>query len=131
MNACYIDSSVIVALLLEEKGHQSLSSLIHKTDSLYSSALLEAEVYATAVREQVTLAKAEEFISLVSLVIPQRSLKGEYHRIFSSGYCRGADAHHIATALYLDPQATSLTFLTADERQVKVARSVGLKLLEQ
>ena len=37
----------------------------------------------------------------------------------------GADAWHLACALFLDPDANELVFLTLDRRQRDVAKSIG------
>ena len=129
MKAVYVDSSVLVALLLRERGYEKTARFLEKRIPLFSSYLLEAELYATASREGISLETAGEFVDLVSLVLPDRSLKEEYRRIFEGGYCRGADACHVATALYLDPKTVNLGFLTADKDQAKIAKAVGFRLL--
>ena len=45
--------------------------------------------------------------------------------VFEAGYLRGADAWHLATALYLTPDPGELTFLTLDERQGDIASKLG------
>lgn len=129
MTQFYVDSSVLVALLLEQHSHKVYSNLLSKSEGNYSSFLLEAEVSAAAAREKVSPDDAEEFIDLISQVIPERSLRMEYRQIFQAGFCRGADACHLATALYLDPETKNLTFLTADKEQAGLARAVGFKVI--
>ncbi|HCU25137.1 MAG TPA: hypothetical protein DF383_08970, partial [Deltaproteobacteria bacterium] len=80
-------------------------------------------------REQVPWQFASEILEFVHPIIPERSLVPEYQKIFSHGYCRGADAFHLATALYLEPEAKNLVFLTADKTQGKIAASLGFRLL--
>ncbi len=126
MTSYYVDSSVLVAILFEEQQAKKFRGLLKKSRSAFSSFLLEAEVYSAAAREKVELKIAEDFIRSVSLVFPERSFQKEYAEIFSSGYCRGADAHHIACALFLDPKKEELIFLTADNRQKASAKNAGL-----
>ena len=129
MKRLYVDSSVIVALLFEEEGFRRYSDLIEKGETSYSSHLLEAEVFAAAVREGVPLKQAAEFVELISLIIPKRSLRLEYERLFEVGPLRGADACHIATALYLDPECKELGFVSADKDQSRLAQKLGFKIL--
>jgi predicted nucleic acid-binding protein len=124
----YVDSSIIVSLLLKEKGYHSYRKILENADLALSSSLIEAEVYSVAAREKIPLQKAEEFIQLVSLVIPERSLQKEYFSIFEKNFSRGADTFHLATALYLDPSASELTFMTADKNQGRIAAKLGFQL---
>ena len=127
MKAIYVDSSVIVSILFREPHSKKLLEIINQTSSTcYSSQILEAEVYASATRENIVLAEAHKLLMHINLLLPERSLRKEYKEIFSAGYCRGADAYHIACALYLDPERTNLIFLTADQRQQEVAKKVKL-----
>lgn len=128
MSELYVDSSVVVAMLLEEPQAENLSKLLTKSQVAYSSYLLEAELFASAAREKIDGERAVEFAGLVSLVIPQRSLREEYRRIFRAGFCRGANAFHLATALYLNPEADRLTFVTADNAQSRLAKRLGFRL---
>jgi hypothetical protein len=45
--------------------------------------------------------------------------------LLDAGYVRGADCWHLATALYLAPDAGDLVFLTLDLRQRAVAKTLG------
>jgi hypothetical protein len=60
--------------------------------------------------------------------LPDRPLTGEIARVLAAGYVRGADCWHLATALYLTDDPSSLTFLTVDERQKSVAVSLGFEV---
>ena len=124
----YIDSSVLVSMLLQEDQEKRFMTLFEASQGLYSSQLLEAEVYSVAAREDIPPDKASEFIELVSLIIPQRSLRSEFHKIFQAGYCRGPDAYHIAAALYLDPKKQNLTFVSADMTQNQLASKIGFRI---
>ncbi len=129
MKAFYVDSSVIAALLLEEKNSKQIRKTLSRAKQLYSGHLIEAEIFATAKRESIELSLASSFLNPVALVFPEQSLQKEYEEIFSKGYCRGADAYHIACALYLDPEKKNLSFLTLDEKQALIARQLGFNTL--
>lgn len=96
---------------------------------MVSASLLEAEVLASAKREGVALDKAAPFVDMVSLVIPERSLLPEYLSIFEAGYLRGADAYHLAAALYTDPTRKQLGFATADQKQSEIADRLGFTVV--
>ena len=44
------------------------------------------------------------------------------------GYLRGADLWHVATALYVSPEAGSLSFATLDTRQSAFAEKLGFSI---
>jgi hypothetical protein len=60
-------------------------------------------------------------------VLPERPLTQELERVFASGYLTGADAWHLACALYLAQVPGTLAFLTLDRRQRAVARRLGFR----
>lgn len=127
----YVDSSALVAVLFDEPKSNRYRSILHKNrQNVLSSALLEAEVYSAAKREGIPLETAAGFIDLVALVFPDRSLQSEYLTVFQNGHLRGADAHHLATALYVDPQAKNLSFVTADRKQAETAQTIGFQVVQ-
>ncbi|MBI4238285.1 MAG: PIN domain-containing protein [Deltaproteobacteria bacterium] len=126
MIAYYVDSSVLVGILFREAGWKRQQRRLTDADRVVSAALTEAEIYATVTREQQPFALATEILESVALCIPERSLRPEYSEIFACGYCRGADACHLATALYLDPDRSELVFLTNDQPQRRLAVRLGL-----
>lgn len=128
---CYVDASVMVAVMFDEPGSQRYRSLLGKTRTrFFSSSLLEAEVYAAAKREKIPLETAAGFIHHIALIFPDRMLQDEYFSIFRHGYVRGPDAHHLAAALYIDPSARNLAFMTADHRQAELASAVGFRVIQ-
>jgi predicted nucleic acid-binding protein len=129
MSFTYVDSSVIVAILFEEVSAKKYRAYLNRNKSNYSASLLEAEVYSAACREKVSFDKAQEILRHISLVFPNASLEKEYQKIFSTGYCRGADAYHLACALYLDSSRKELKILTADQPQANVAKTLGFEII--
>ena len=96
----YVDSSVVASILLKEVGASSMGKELERCDAVFSSHLLEAEVMAAAAREGRDFETVNALIAAtVALVMPKRSLTMEYQEIYRVGYCRGADALHLATAL--------------------------------
>ena len=64
----------------------------------------------------------------IEWIFPDRVLTHEIERVLAVGRLRGADLWHVATALYLEPNPSELTFLTADIRQREVAAAVGFRV---
>lgn len=125
MKVAYVDSSILVGILFGEKDSLKWQRLLNLQDEVVSSFLTEAELFSAATREKVDLKSVEELLQFVSFIQPDRFLREEYHRIFSYGYVKGADACHLASALYLDPEAKVLKFLTADSKQKQIAAQLG------
>ena len=125
MKVAFVDSSVIVALALNESAMPELRTRLLEFDALYASPLLEAE-YASACRRE-NLAPDARLLNVLEWVVVRRSLRTEIHRTLEAGYVRGADCHHLATALSLAPTPEQLTFLTGDTRQLAVARTLGFQ----
>jgi len=121
VNVAFVDSSCLVAIALGEAGAKATARRLAAYDVLLASGLLEAELIAACTREMVrTPSRAS-----LSWVIPPRRLTAELERVFASGYLRGADAWHVACALYVAPNPAELSFQTLDLAQRTVAKSLG------
>jgi len=118
-----VDSSCWVAVALEEPGWKSILRKLGEHE-LAAAPLLEAELAAALKREGVA---ADRRILLAGLawLHPDRPLGPELDRILATGSLRGADAWHLAHALWLAPDARDLAFLTLDEAQRTAARALG------
>ena len=125
MKASYVDSSCIVAILFEETDHPRLRSKLESAEELFSSNLLEAEVRAALAREGFE-AHSEAVLDGISWVHPDRPLTPEFEAVLASGFLRGADLFHVATALYLKKQVGDLELLSLDTRQLEVGHRLGL-----
>ncbi len=123
MTVAYVDTSCLVAIAFGEPGASAVSRRLKKFDELVSSNLLEAEWRATFVRERS--APSPHLPVALSWILPDRPLHKEIEQVLSTGYVRGADCWHLATALYLAEDPATLSFVTADERQHEVARTLG------
>lgn len=123
MSAAYLDTSCLVAVAFGEPGHEALTAQLDRLDQLFSSNLLEAELRAVLRREGVE--EGESLMDGLSWVLPDRPLTPEIEAVLGAGSVRGADAWHLACALYLSPDPGELEFLTLDRRQATVARALG------
>jgi predicted nucleic acid-binding protein len=123
VSAAYLDTSCLVAVAFGEPGHESLAARLDGVDQFFSSNLLEAELRAALRREGV--GGGEALIDGLSWVLPDRPLTPEIEAVLGAGSLRGADAWHLACALYLSPDPGDLEFLTLDRRQGAVAASLG------
>ncbi len=123
MTAAYVDSSVLVGIAFGERRAAAVARRLRNFTRLVAAPLLEAELLSALRREDRDL--DEGWLTAVTWVQPDRSLRPEIGRVLSAGYVRGADCWHLATALYLAEEPASLSFLTLDLRQGKVASKLG------
>jgi len=122
----YVDTSVVIAIAFDEPTAGSIASEIKSFDRLYSSTLLESEFLSTACREGV-LEQASALLQPIRWVFPHRRLTDEVTSILHQSYLRGADLHHLATALYLFPNPSEAFFLSLDKKQSQVAAALAFK----
>ncbi len=122
-SVAYVDTSALVAIAFGEAGATALGRRLKAFDELVSSNLLEAELLASYARERVT--PPASLPVALSWILPDRPLHDEIERVLSAGYVRGADCWHLATALYLAEDPASISFVTADDRQRRVALALG------
>lgn len=125
MATAYVDTSVVIAIAFGEAGADTLARRMNAFGERLAANLLEAEFRSAHARE----GRAPDLSLLASLtwVTPSRPLSDEIGRVLEAGRVRGADCWHLATALYLDPAANSLTFLTLDNRQKVAAKALGFR----
>lgn len=127
MKRLFVDTSAVVALGFGEPGHERVRDLMSAARDLFASPLLEAEFRAALAREEV--AQETKLIEPLRWVLPDRPLSRELERVFAAGRARGADAWHLATALFLVSDPGELPFLTLDQRQRAVAEALGFPIL--
>ncbi len=126
MKLAYVDTSVLAALAFGDAEARSLGDLLGDLaayDCLLSSNLLEAELRSAFSREGLPFERRA--LGDVRWVLPERPLTRELSAVLASGYLRGADLWHVATALYVTPRPEDLAFVTLDARQAAVARALG------
>lgn len=120
----YVDTSVIVAITLGEVGAEAILAKV-RPFALVAAPLLEAEWRSACSRNQIVADLS--LLGEIVWIAPLGPLSEELERVFVAGYVRGADAWHLATALFLAPDPSELTFLTLDDRQRAVAEALGFK----
>ena len=126
MSTAYVDTSVLTAIAFDEPGAAQYARRLDDFARLISSNLLEAELRAVFARENLVF--QENAIAGIEWVLPNRTLAAEYATVLETGYLRGADLWHVATALYVSPQSDSLWFVTLDARQGAVAEALGFQV---
>lgn len=124
MRAAYLDTSCLVAVAFDEPGATELAEAIASFDELFASNLLEAELRAALVREEVEYDR-DALAAGITWVLPDRPLSPEIERVLAAGYARGADLWHLAAALYLAEAPGDLSFLSLDRRQADLAAELG------
>jgi predicted nucleic acid-binding protein len=123
MTVGFVDTSCLVAVVFAEPGSEVVAARLERLDDLFASNLLEAELRATLRREGVE--HDDDLLGGLAWVLPDRPLTTEIEAVLAAGQLRGADAWHLACALYLSPDPTELEFLTLDSRQATVAAALG------
>ena len=126
MNAAYVDSSALIATVFNEDRAEAIEDRLGSHERLYSSNLLEAEVRSAFTREQLPF--DSRCLVRIEWLIPDRPLESEIHAVLATGYLRGANVWHLATALYTFPHRQRVTFITLDERQRAVAAELGFQV---
>ena len=124
MSIAYVDTSCLVAIAFDESGAAKTATRLRGFDRLFSSNLLEAELRA-ALRREGAEGHSLHLLSWLTWIHPNRSLTAEFERITRLGYLTGADLWHVANALFVDPDAYDLTFVTLDGRQKEMAARLG------
>jgi hypothetical protein len=128
MKLAYVDTSCLVAIAFQEAKHEALIRQLTDFDRLFSSNLLEAELRATMLREEV-VEDCAPLMAGITWVFPQAPLTQEIRTVLSAGYVRGADLWHLACGLFLRARLSDLSFLTLDARQNTLAASLEFRTL--
>ena len=130
MKAIFIDSSAVIAVLLEEPQADAVRDVLRRHGSLYASGLLEAEVRSVSSRERLEPERVESTLAYICWLMPERALGPEITRVLETGvYLRGADLWHLACAVHLVGKMTGVPFLTLDNAQAAAAARLGFKVL--
>jgi hypothetical protein len=95
-------------------------------DEAVSSSVLEAEFLAACRREGIAPDGAT--LEKIGWVFPDRRLSDETAAVLAQGPLRGADAWHVACALYFAGGRRDVAFLTLDQRQRAVAQRLGFEV---
>ena len=123
MSDAYIDSSVLVAIALNEPGSGDVVARLDEFSRSVSANLLESELLSVLSREGLRF--NQSLLSGIEWIHPNRSLHDEMAFALEAGYLRGADLWHMAVALYAARRREELTFFTLDIRHRTVAADLG------
>ncbi len=126
MKAAYVDTSCLVAIAFRESGSARMASRLKGYEVILASGLVEAELKAALLREGLSGGTAD-FLPDLDWVYPDRPLGPEIDRVLATGYVKGADAWHLACALFVSPDGAELHFETLDAQQRSVARGLGFR----
>lgn len=127
MPVAYVDTSAVIAVLFGAPESEAIVRQLDKVEAVYSSTLLEAELFSFLARESMDPSAAQEVERTIRWVLPDRPLTLELRAALHAGYLRGADLWHVACALYLAGSPGDWHFLTCDAKQQEVARRLGFK----
>lgn len=134
----FADTSALIKLYIEEPGSEAMARLARRS-RLAVSVLAYAEVYATFARRlRESLLSEEEHDELVEsyerdwqtmILVPVRSaVLGVVPRLVGENPLRGADAVHLASALFLQASGLEVMFAAADRQLVTAGRAEGLQV---
>ena len=130
MKALFVDSSALMAVLLDEARAEIVRDILLCQEPVFASSLLEAEVRSVSARYKVELERVEMTLAPIQWVNPERNLTREIVRVMTTGvYLRGADLWHLACAVYLVGETKGFPFLTLDAPQADAAAKLGFKVL--
>lgn len=129
MDFAYVDTSCLVAVAFEEPGHEAVRRGLEGYAGLVAGGLVEAELRSALAREGRGGEVDHLFPQVRWFGVPAR-LNAELERVFAGGYLRGADAWHLAAALWFCDTPQSLAVCTLDEGQAAVARRLGFVVPE-
>ena len=125
MSVAYVDTSAIVAIAFQEDGSADLAEGLNGFSRLVSSNLLEAELRAACNREGKP--PQAHLLARIGWILTHRALSQEIGVALAAGDLRGADLWHIATALYVSPDPATISFVTLDQKQARVAEALGFQ----
>ena len=125
MSVAYVNTSALAAIAFDDARGPDLARRLDRFARLVASNLLEAELRAVFARER--LAFEANLLAGVDWVLPDRPLASELATVLGSGYLRGADLWHVASALYAAGEPGLMSFVTLDERQRAVAGTPGFR----
>lgn len=125
MAVAYVDTSALVAVALGEPAGDAMAQRLNEFTSVMSSNLLEAELRSVYSREKRRFEATR--LAGVEWVMPNRPLSPEIALVLDTGYMRGADLWHLATALFIAPDPGAMFFVTLDKRQDAAASILGFR----
>ena len=129
MSVAYVDTSVLAAIAFDEPGAAARAQRLEEFARPIFSNLFEAELRASLASAKLRF--QESVIAGIEWNLPNTPLAPEFATVLDTGYLRGVDLRHVATALYVSPQSGSFSFVTLDARQSAVAEALGFPVLRE
>ncbi|MDE0271529.1 MAG: PIN domain-containing protein [Gammaproteobacteria bacterium] len=126
MTIAYVDTSALVAVAFGEPEAPAVAQRLNACTTILSSNLLEAELRSVYSREGRPF--EADRIARIEWIMPNRSLSPEIVAVLDTGHGRGADLWHLATALYVAPDPSELSFVTLDKKQGATAALLGFRI---
>ena len=126
MTIAYVDTSALVAVAFGEPEASAVAQRLNACTAILSSNLLEAELRSVYSREGRRF--EADRIARIEWIMPNRPLSPEIAAVVDAGHVRGADLWHLATALYLAPDPSELSFVTLDKKQAATAERLGFQV---
>ena len=133
----YFDTSAWLKIYVREEGCDEARDLARR-HHLFSSGILLTEAFSALRRKREAreisdavlrrlVGVMREDVSAIEIIHPGAEVLARSQEVVLATAARTLDAIHIASALVLQSRAElSLTFVTADRRQLDAARGQGL-----
>ena len=125
MTIAYVDTSALVAVAFGEQEAPAVAQRLNACTAILSSNLLEAELRSVYAREGRRF--EADRIARIEWIMPNRPLSPEIVAVLDSSHVRGADLWHLATALYVAPVPSEMSFVTLDKKQAATAALLGFR----
>ena len=137
----YLDSSALVKRYLQEDGTDVIQSLLRETEVFATSKLTYPEILSAFMKKrrvgeinrktlEAVIDKFENDWEKIFVIEFHNELLPGVKKLIEKYPLRGADALHLASALWLDNTLKmGLTFVASDIGLLKAARSEALKIL--
>lgn len=123
----YFDSSAILGSLLQQKNSEPLKDLL--SQSICTSRLSRVEVFRTISRVAPELRDAgDNFFARSSLIEIEKLFLKRAEEYSQEITLKSADAIHVATVEFLQPQLFGL--VTLDKQMILNAKRLGLKVYD-
>lgn len=137
----YLDSSALVKRYLREDGTDFIQSLLRETEVFATSKLTYPEIISAFMKKrrvgemnrktlEAVIDKFENDWEKIFVIEFHNELLPGVKKLIEKYPLRGADALHLASALWLDRTLRmGLTFVASDVGLLMAARSEALKIL--